>query len=262
MTRGIFIAVLALLTTGCSTLYAHLTYQFNQSEQDSRVYYENGAEDIATSVARRLADAIKDVEQAEYVKFKDVQAIKVYVFNSRKRYATFSNASIKSRGSSSTNGIYLSSKLRTTIESLPLILNHELSHVHLRQYTGTWQYITNITGWFNEGMAVVTSKGGGAERITEQRAIEALKQGHHFIPTESGSIFGHQYAHDYGLKPHMYYRQAGLFVRYLQQRDPRAFKKSYIGLTEGKSFTAVWQNNYGLTIDELWHDFVTAITTT
>jgi hypothetical protein len=262
MARGIFVAVLALLATGCSTLYAHLTYEFNQSEQDSRVYYESGAEDIAAMAARRLVDAIKEVEQIEYVKFKDAQSIKIYVFNSRKHYATFSNASIKSRGSSSTNEIYLSPKLRATTESLPLILTHELSHVHLRQYTGSWQYVTNITGWFNEGLAVVTSKGGGAERITEQQAIAAIKQGHHFVPTESGSIFGHQYAHDYGLKPHMYYRQASLFVRYLQQRDPRAFEKCYIELTEGKDFAKVWQNNYGLSITGLWNQFVTEITAT
>lgn len=268
MTRWIFIAafvaltVTTLLTTGCSSLYAHLTYEFHQSHQDSRVYYESGAEDIAATVARRLTDAIKDVEQAEYVQFKDSQSIKIYVFNSRQRYATFSNASIKSRGSASTNEIYLSPKLRTTIESLPLILIHELSHVHLRQYTGTWRYVTNSTGWFNEGLAVATSTGGGAERITEQQAVAAIKQRHYFVPTESGSIFGHQYAHDYGLKPHMYYRQASLFIRYLQQLDPRAFEKCYIGLTRGKDFARVWQNNYGLSITGLWNQFVAEITAT
>lgn len=245
-----------LALAGCSHLYARTAYSFEQSQQDNRVYYEGGAADIANAVAERLSQWIARVESIEYYKFKHRQKIKVYVFENKQRYVNFSNGSIKSRGSSSTNEIYLSPRLREQPGSLERIMLHELSHVHIRQYTGTWRYVNDIPGWFIEGMGVVTSNGGGAETVTEQEALAAIYRGQRFTPRDRGGLFSHYYASDYNLIPHMYYQQAGLFVSFLKQRNAGSFKDSYIGLLEGEIFAEVWRDNFGLTIAELWDEFI------
>jgi len=184
---------------------------------------------------------------------------KVYVFNHRESYSKFANASIESIGSATTDEIYLSPKNRENIGTFPKILAHELSHIHLRQHIGTWQYVTDIPGWFHEGIAVISSNGGGAEKISKKQAAQSLNRGHHFIPIEIGSIFGHESAHEYGLKPQMFYRQAELFVRYLQQSDSHAFKNSYIGIIKGEKFSEVWKKHYGMNVTELWNQFLNEI---
>jgi hypothetical protein len=237
-------------------LYARSIYKFEQSAKDDRVHYEPGAAAMAEAVSEQLSGWIDRVEHEEYQPFKNARAITVYVFDDKQRYANFSHGSVKSRGSSSSNEIYLSPRLRERPGSLARIVLHELSHVHTRQYTGTWRYVTDIPGWFVEGMAVVTSHGGGAENVTEQQAVAAIRGGHHFMPRDRGGLFGHYYASDYDLSPHMYYQQAGLFVRFLQQRDAETFHNCYIDLLKGKAFANVWQDRFGLTIAQLWDEFV------
>lgn len=117
--------------------------------------------------------------------------------------------------------VYLSEKLREKINTLSSILVHELSHVHIRQYSGTFKYITDVPGWFLEGVAVYVSSGGGAETVTAEQAEAAIRNATRFEPDDSGRIIGHKTAHSYSLEPHMYYRQAGLFVESLTASKPR-----------------------------------------
>ena len=53
----------------------------------------------------------------------------------------------------------------------------------------------------------------------------------------------------------MYYRQAGLFVEYLREADPEAFKAALIQIENGSRFGESWRNCYGRTIFELWRNF-------
>ena len=53
----------------------------------------------------------------------------------------------------------------------------------------------------------------------------------------------------------MYYRQAGMFVEYLQKADPGAFARSLADILDGASFREVWPKHYGRTISELWRNF-------
>ncbi len=221
--------------------------------------YEQGAEDLAKLVADSIATSMSRVEQQQYVPFKDGESITIYVFNDREHYARFSHASILSRGSSAMDEVYMSGKFREKRETLPNILVHELSHVHIRQYTGSLQYIKDVPGWFLEGIAVLTSSGGGAENVTVEQAETAIRKDIHFEPHDSGSIVGHKSAHDYGLKPHMYYRQASLFVEYLQTSNREAFKATFVDILNGVSFRDVWTKYYGHTVSELWSNFVTTI---
>lgn len=243
------------LIQGC-TNYARLTYTFEKTEGVPVIYYDSGADDIAMKIAKKLPDSTSMVEKYQYVGFKDLDAIKVYAFSSKERYSSFSTSTPKARGSAIKNEVYISPIIRERIETLQKILTHELSHVHLRQYIGTWRYLTEVPGWFHEGLAVEVSGGGGAEKVTDEEAISAIKAGKYFIPREESSIFLHKVAHDYGLKPQMYYRQSYLFVHYLLTSNPEAFKNSYLALINGEEFKDIWELNYGKSIPKLWHEFL------
>lgn len=214
--------------------------------------HEPGAEDLAKLVDANLAVSLARVEKHQFLPFKDAKAIKVYIFNDRKRYANFSHASVLTRGSSTRDEVYLSEKLREKIDTLPNILAHELSHVHIRQYTGTIKYITDLPGWFLEGLAVAVSSGGGAETVTTEQAQAAVRQARRFEPDDTGRWIGHKSAHSYGLEPHMYYRQAGDFVSYLRLSRPEGFEAALKDLLDGRSFREVWRIHYGQDISELW----------
>jgi hypothetical protein len=250
--REIIVAVLFLHLTGCSWVYARWTYDFLPLPGNSQIVYEPGAEDLAKLVGANFAASLDRVEKQQYLPFKAVKAIKVYVFNDRKRYANFSHAPVLTRGSSTTDEVYLSEKLREKIDTLPNILAHELSHVHIRQYTGTFKYIEDLPSWFLEGLAVSVSSGGGAENVSVEQAQAALRAAHRFEPDDSGRLIGPKSAHSYGLEPHMYYRQAGIFVKYLNNTNPKGFELALRGVLNGERFREVWKKYYGQTILELW----------
>lgn len=253
--RKALLTIATLLLAGCSFVHARLAYDFVALPENNRILYEPGAEDLAKRAAAELAIGSAKVEKRQFMPFKNREAIKVYVFNDKHHYANFSHASVLTRGSSTTDEVYLSDKLRERIDTLPNILTHELSHVHFRQYTGTFTYITNIPGWFLEGLAVSVSSGGGAENVTAAQAEAAIRSAARFEPDDSGRIVGHKTAHNYGLEPHMYYRQASLFVEHLQNTNPRAFEATMVDILKGVSFREAWLQHYGRTISELWQSF-------
>lgn len=254
--RGALVAgSLLLLLGGCSFLYARLSYSFSPLPENEQIRYEAGAEDLAKRAAALFEPGMAEVEKRQLAPFKDRKAIRVYVFSDSNRYARFAHASVLTRASSSTDEVYLSERLRERIDSLPGILVHELSHVHLRQYTGTLGYVADIPGWFLEGLAVSASGGAGAESVTASQAKAAIANGRSFRPDESGSIVGHKSAGDYGLEPHMYYRQAALFVDYLRETDPGAFEATLLEIMHGGTFREAWPRRYGRTIPELWRAF-------
>jgi hypothetical protein len=255
MTRKPVLVVLAVLLAGCSFVYARLTYDFLPLPENTQILYEPGAQELAKLVAHNLAAGIAEIEKQQYVPFKNVKALRIYVFNDRQRYSNFSHASILTRGSSTMNEVYLSERLREKIDTLPSILVHELSHVHVRQYTGTLKYVRDIPGWFSEGLAVAVSSGGGAENVTAAQAQAAIQKAVSFTPDAAGSIFGARTAHNYGLEPHMYYRQASLFVDYLRKSKPESFRTALVDILKGASFRQVWPKYYGLTISELWSSY-------
>ncbi len=253
--RTAIIAVSVLGLSGCSFLYARLTYDFVTLPENRQIVYEPGAEDLARQVSAALPAAVATVERRQYAPFRDWEAIRIYVFNDRRRYAHFSHASVLSRGSSTVDEVYLSEKLRERADTLPAIVTHELSHLHLRQYVGTYRTVTDVPGWFAEGLAVAVSGGGGAENVTAAQAATFVRTGARFEPDEAGSILGHKTAHDYGLEPHMYYRQASLFVEYLHDTDPRAFRAALVDLYAGTQFRDVWPRHYGRPLAALWRGF-------
>ncbi len=254
--------ILLILTLGllqsCTSI-ARFTYEFENKDGVPAILYDTEAEDLAVKVESTLKTNVSFVANSLYVDFKDLNAVKVYIFASKDRYSRFSGSTPRARGSAVKNEVYISPIIRDRIGTLDAIVIHELSHVHLRQYIGTWRYMTEVPGWFHEGLAVEVSGGGGAEKVSSAQAITTIKSGMHFVPREKSGWLGHKYASSYDLEPQMYYRQCNLFVRFLMDKDPDAFKNVYLALIKGVSFENVWILEYGQTVTNLWQEFVEQI---
>ncbi len=176
--RYIVSLILLVFVTGCSNIYSRLTYDFEELSSSRNIFYENGAEDLVKYVDDNLADLVSELEAQQYLEFKAPEKLKVFLFNDKERYSSYSFASVRTRGSATTNDIYISPIIRERIGTFRSILKHELSHIHIRQYIGTWSYIKDIPGWFLEGLAVEVSGGAGAENVSVDMLTSAAQRSH------------------------------------------------------------------------------------
>ncbi len=246
----------SLVKTGLASLKS--TSDFRPLKADSRVMVEPGAEDLAKSVAEDLPDAIAAVEKTQYRSF--AKPVAIYVCASEDSFARHTGLSKEVRGALTTK-VFLSGKLlrpefRGTTKA---ILTHELSHLHFQQRLGVYHYNADLPAWFQEGLAVLVSGGGGAETVSEGEAVRAIVQGRHFTPEAQGSFFFHRSAKSYGLEPHMFYRQASLFVGYLRNLSDVRFGLFVLAIEDGKDFEKAFRSTYDMSIDEAWQDFVTEL---
>ena len=249
--------------TGCSLLrtgYASLKSfsDFHPIEADKRVLAEQGAENLAGQVAGYLPEAITTVEKEHYRDF--IKPVEIYVCASEDSFARHTGLSKKPRGVLITK-LFLSGKLKNPAfnETTRAILIHELSHLHLQQQLGAHDYNANIPAWFQEGLAVLVSNGGGAERVNEADAVKAILAGKHFNPEVQGSFWFHRTGKSYGLEPHMFYRQASLFVAYLKKLSGIQFVLFMLAIEDGGHFDRAFRSIYGVSMDEAWLDFVTQL---
>ena len=75
-----------------------------------------------------------------------------------------------------------------------------MTHAAILQRIGAWKHLRIVPAWFDEGLAVYVSNGGGAEKVGEAEARQAIVAGTHFDPERMGKV----YADKYGLTAHMF----------------------------------------------------------
>jgi hypothetical protein len=242
-----------LLRTGIASLKS--TSDFHPLETDNRVFAESGAEGLAGQVAGYLPDAIRTVEKEQYRDF--TKQVTVYVCASEDSFAVHTGLSKHVRGALITK-VFLSGRLKDPEfnETLKAILTHELSHLHLQQQLGVYNYNTNIPAWFQEGLAVLVSNGGGAETVSEAAAVKTILEGRHFTPEAHGSFFLHKSGSSYGLEPHLFYRQAELFVRHLKRMSEFKFGLFMLAIEDGGDFDSSFRAIYGMSIHDMWQVFI------
>jgi len=226
---------------------------------DDRIVCEPGSESLARTVAPYLPDAIETIARAQYSPFP--KPIVIYTYATRDSYSAHTAQSVESAGSVVIETLNLSPKLLGQPERLRRILTHELSHLHLQQPIGV-SAAGRIPSWFHEGLAVLVSNGGGAESISSEQALEAIRQGKHFTPEPSRSWFSQKNAADYGLDAHMYYRQAALFVGFLRSENPSAFENMMKAIAIKTKFVDAIQSAYGKPLEELWSTFLDKVNLT
>jgi len=227
------------------------------------IHYEPGARDQARRVAAILPAAVRRVEMVQGRPFARPVIIGVYA--SPAAFAVANGVGTADVGGVTFMGrITLSPALFTRRpDRLEPVLTHELSHAHLAGWMGVFATI-RLPNWFKEGLAVLVSRGGGAEGVTDVEAREAICRGDRIAINEAGSLM-HLSAVDFEHAPtgprlpgrvEMAYRQAALFVRYLRDADPDAFARMMHDIEDKRPLKDAVPASYGATIAVLWSHFV------
>ena len=217
----LFAAILIIVSiVGCSStnrLLSSLRYKNDviKLQTDERILFEKGAEKEAKLISSILDSSIDVVTRFYGSPFtKDIY---ITVSASQKHFMRRCGGSPKARGMFNWGRIFIS-PLAFTRDTYEKILVHELAHLHTGEKTGVFHYVSDIPAWFSEGLSVYVSDGGGAESVSDSQAIDWIIEGKHFNPTAKGSLFKPS-GYVSTLPWPMFYRQAGLFVKYLSDFD-------------------------------------------
>ncbi len=257
---SIVVSVLSFSFSGCTPLklvnaWVHSKKNFVQCTSDSRILCEPGSEDLAKSIAPILPDAIATVEKAQFAKF--TTPILIYTYSSIDSFSKYSGASELASGFVVFGTLNLSPKLLAMPERTKAILVHELSHLDLNLQMGTLT-IGRTPVWFVEGLAVWVSNGGGAESVTIDEARDAFEQGKYFEPIDSEWLLFRKSASSYGLKPHMFYRQASMFVGYMHDHDQNSFENMLKTIKAKVPFATAIESSYHESLPSIWQGFLTS----
>lgn len=272
--RGIAVViVLTAALAGCSTTrhwasaVAHDPSGLPGSA-DASVHFEYGAQECARAVSALLDQAISDVDTAHGRPFVSQPLIAAY--SSDDAYAAANGAGSPFPAAVTFRArIALSPRLCGPEKArLKGVLTHELSHAHLAQHLSAIAYI-GLPVWFQEGLAVSISDGGGAERVSPEEGRAAIVAGRRIAIVDQGSLFNlvgirfenpnDQVASTPAENAMMAYRQAGMFVDDLR-RDRAAFADLMDSLLRGERFAGAFERAYHATPREAWSNYVMRLT--
>jgi hypothetical protein len=232
--------------------------------ENNQIHFEPGAEDYAYDVSVLLPAAIAGVEAAHGRPFAHPATVGVY--STPEAYAAANVlGSTQPVGVTSFGRVNLSPTL-VRHRRLPAILTHELSHAHIQGWISTNAFL-HIPNWFNEGLAVMVSRGGGAESVSEQEARAAIERGERIALDDAESLstllagvrleqapLGATPSHQIV----MAYRQAGMFVSYLHDSDGPGFARMMNAILDGRPFVESVDVGYRQDVHSLWQKFVKA----
>ncbi len=85
--------------------------------------------------------------------------------------------------------------------------------------------------------------------------------GKSFYPDNSGSLLlPPKTASSYNLTPHMFYRQASMFVQYMHKSEPTKFKQLLSYIYNGEKFDSAFNTSYGVSIQVYWEKYKNNLT--
>lgn len=241
---------------GCALLRQSMavmrsTEHFLTYENDDRVLFEPGAEAYAEKIAAILDSSVRQIESVQCGRFN--RPVRVYICRSGETLKKY--LGIDARAGVLTK-LFLSPRIFEKGDEIAEdYLIHELSHLHIRDRIGTYR-MAGLPVWFREGLATYASGGGGADRVTDKSAIDAIRSGRHFIPNERGGLIFPKTASDWGLPPHMFYRQSMLFVQYFAETGKTGFCRLIAAVNNGEPFSAAFEAAYHRPLAAVWEDFI------
>jgi hypothetical protein len=230
--------------------------------EDSQVHFELGAEEYAREVLALLPAALTQIEAAQGRPFAHPVTIGVYA-TPEKYAAANASGNPGNVGVTAFGRLILSPTLNGPQHNrLRALLTHELSHAHLQGYLSTYAFV-RLPNWFKEGLAVMESRGGGAEFVSEREARRAIERGEHIDIEDTGGFlnltdirFERAPA---GINPShrtvMAYRQAGMFVAFLHDSDTPGFGRMMNAILDGRPFVEAVSVGYHDNIQSLWQKF-------
>lgn len=234
------------------------------SPENPQVHYEPGGAGYAQAVAALLPAALAQVEAVHGRPFARPVGIGVYV--SWEAFAAGNGlGQPRAAGVTFFGHVTLAPLLFSAQrQRLAGILTHELSHAHLQGWISPSAYI-RLPNWFKEGLAVMISGGGGAEFVTAAQARDAMRRGDRIVIESEGSArnptairFENPAQTVDALHVMMGYRQAGLFVTFLHDRDAAGFARMMAAVFERRQLADAVMAGYGRDLRTLWIDFLRA----
>lgn len=228
--------------------------RFIRLANDPRISYQAGTKALALAVKRIIDQKAAVIAKRQYSPFS--KPINVSVLNSEKSAKRFCR-SARVRGCVVNQRLFITKRATDTLSGTVL---HELSHLHFEQKLGMFRYHSAIPAWFQEGLAVVVSDGGAAEKVTFGYAIQQLRSDKSITPNDRRSLLFPKKAEQFGLRNSMFYAQSGIFVKYLQVQNPLRFKGLILRLSRGERFASAISSSYQKTLAQLWAGFKIEIT--
>lgn len=246
MKTAVWVVLLAMLP-GCALTVSNPRAlmpidSFVPLHGDGRVWVEAGFEDYGERVAAVLPDAIARVEAAHYLPF--ARTPRVYVCGSADCFNRYVLTPRLSAAVVPDNRLILSPHLDgRERHRLPLLLTHELAHLHLGQRIG--HYHSSLPVWFHEGWASLVAQGGGAEYATDAQAIAAIRAGRRVNLLVRDTYDNRHRAAASGLSIHEFYRQSMLMVGWIKAGDEARFRAFVLALQNNEDFDIAFWNIYG-----------------
>jgi hypothetical protein len=248
--------VVPLLGGGCATTRPPAvtsSSEFEPLAADPRILYEPGADALAEQVAQLLPQAVRQVEASHYRPF--AQPITVHVCGSERCFTENVMSKHVSGATVPDNRVFLSPRLfDREAHRLPMILTHELSHLHLGQQVGHYTY--RVPVWFHEGLAAYASSGGGADYATDEEVRAAVSEGHFFAPATLDTPNMRHKAEYWQLSPYLFYREAMLFLDHLKQSGEDRYRDFLLRVQDNENFALAFSSTYNMSLDEAGRLFV------
>lgn len=236
-------------------VYPHAPEDLPKVSATLPIYAEKGAESIAGDISAALPAAVQQVEATHGGKLGALPPIVVCATAAcYSRYAAIPASAAETLRDKriSINGAKILDMHRDAVQ----IFTHELSHFYWYSQGVGFQ-----PRWFAEGMGVWVSGGGGAENVSVEAAEQAIRAGTTIHPTLDSGLWNYLTRSPSAPENnwHLYYRQAGMFVQYLHDRDPLAFAHLLDALRTSKDLQQAWPLAYTVSLDEAWLQFVRGI---
>jgi len=231
---------------------------------DSRILYEPGAEGFADKIADFLPMAIERIEKGHFLPFK--KPFKVYVCSTQQSHNAFiaNPTSYPIRGAAIQGNVFIAPSAFSFkgMDTHRASLMHELSHLHLAQRQGFLKR-RRIPSWFTEGLANIIA-GSGGEGISDDMAIQSIKEKRHLILQERGGFLKTlpKIIRAAGLTGPMFHKQNKMFVNYFNSLNPEAFKKLVLAVQSGDAFSTSFLRHFEMKPQEMWNLFKSELLST
>ncbi|MCP4115714.1 MAG: hypothetical protein GY737_09965 [Desulfobacteraceae bacterium] len=230
------------------------TDHFITHKDDPRVLFEPGAEAYANKIALFFHSAVEQIEKEQFRPF--AKPVRVYICASRASFTRMYGADVRA---GVLTKLFLSPRIFDYGDDVARrYLTHELSHLHIRDQIGNYK-MSRLPFWFKEGLATYVSDGGGAHTATEQQAMDFIKSGNSFVPNETGGFIIQNTPSNWGLRPHMFYRQSMMFMGYLAATNKAGYRQLLLDIENGERFSTALQTAYDKDLDALWNAFLDEI---
>jgi hypothetical protein len=230
------------------------TGAFRPLPADARVTLEPGADSLALAVAPALPGAVARVERGLGERFAGPVVVRCCATHESFRRFTATKSPV---GVVILARLFLSPRLLRTPQRVPGLLAHELTHLAMEQRIGHLAFL-RLPRWYKEGTATWVSGGGGAETVSEAQARDSLLAGARLVPADWDGVLFEWSPTTRRLAPHLYYREAGMFVAHLDATHPGRMADLLGALERGTDFRAAFAAAFGTTPAKEWARFLAA----